>query len=490
MTTQFILTDEPAPYGTRFRYVSEGTCHGPILGQSSIQGNRTHPNITCIGNFPDGHEAILLVSLVSDVSRHPLGYGMHGHTFFGKNVFNGQYIVHLKASNSKISHQLQGVTVIHTKSSDKNDILSGKYIQDMILLKEGIFNYSRLMQKFNSTSTNKQLNLEWFKSQYPEFVAESKIAASNVQYLANQVRLKFDLFIQDVYTRTYSNPPETIISQVVHNTRDKEHKPLHIHRSSRTSGSPMGGDEIFLFCDEFIPKDLEIVFFFDKYPGQIIGNGDFSPSDIHNKCGIVFTTPRLSIIIDDPLRASYCLKRGDMMSNCFEYVFFPHSSIQGHMLNNFESAFPNSESKFNRLTSINWRSDASISHLHGILPNVLPNSLTNQLTHNSNRNDPQEVPMESEIMSCLNEPVYNNFTLNTHSSDTQNHSALEYSNDTQLSHYISGLESQHQPLSNALYSNSDPSSVSPQFYAMYQNSPNSNFSSESNVSQRSVPRQF
>ena len=468
MTTQFILTDEPAPYGTRFRYVSEGTCHGPILGQSSIQGNRTHPNVTCIGNFPDGHEAILLVSLVSDVSRDPLGYGMHGHTFFGKNVFNGQYIVHLKALNSQFSHQLQGVTVIHTKSSDKNDILSGKYIQDMILRKEGIFDYSRLMQRFNSTSTSKQLNIEWFKLQYPEFVSESNFLASNVQYLANQVRLKFDLFIQDSNTLTYSNPPEAIISQVVHNTRDKEHKPLHIVRSSCTSGSPMGGDEIFLFCDEFIPKDLEIIFFVENQPEQIIGRGDFSPSDIHNKCGIVFTTPRLSLITNDPIRASYCLKRGDMISNCFDFVYLPQLYFQEHVRNNVESAFPNTELKFSGLTSCNWRSDISNLPFHGMLPNVLPNSLTNQLGHQSIRTDTQEiVPMESEMINCFNEPVYNNFLQNTQASDNQNHPVLKFPND-QISQYNSGLESRHPSVSNPLYTNSGLSSASPQFCPIYQ----------------------
>ena len=447
MTTRFIFTDEPAPYGTRFRYVSEGTCHGPILGQSSIQGNRTHPNVACYGNFPDGQEAILLVSLVSDVTRDPSGIGIHGHTFFGKNVFNGQYIVHLKASNSQFTHQLQGVTVIHTKSSDKNDILSGKYIQDRILQREGIYNYSILMQKFNSTTTTKQLNLEWFRSNYQEFLSESKIVASNVQYLANQVRLKFDLFIMNIYTRNYSNPPETIISQVVHNTRDKEHKPLQINRSSRTSGSPLGGEEIFLFCDEFIPKDLEVVFFVEKLPDQRIGNGEFSASDIHNKCGIAFTTPRLLININNPLRTNYCLKRGDMQSNWFDFVYIPDFPYH-----------PEPELKFQPLTSFDWRSDVPNLPFHDMLPNVLPNSLSNQYPHPSIIADPQEIlPMESGIMGC--------------------HPGLDYLDDAHIPRYIPGSEPLPPPIPNTLFSNTDPSSASPQYYPMYQNPPNNNYSS-------------
>ncbi|KAI6646872.1 Nuclear factor NF-kappa-B [Oopsacas minuta] len=417
ITSQFLFTDEPAPYGTRFRYVSEGTCHGPILGQSSIQGNRTHPNVTCIGNFQDGLKAILLVSLVSDVSRDPLTYGMHGHTFFGKNVYNGQYIAQLTASDSKFNHQLQGVTVIHTKSSDKNSILSGKYIQDIILSRRGICDYSRLMKLHNSTCTTMQLNLQWLQTEYPEFVSDSKIAASNVQYLANQVRLKFDLFIQDEYTGLYTNPPKTILSQVVHNTRDKEHKPLHIQRSSRSSGSTMGGEEIFLFCDEFIPRDLEVVFYSEEYPGQIIGYGKFSPADIHNKCGIVFKTPPLLHSINIPLRTNFCLKRGEMSSNCFNFLFNP--LIQHNVpFQDFGSLY--SEPIFSPLKTLPWKSD-SPGKIH-----------------------PQEMPMESfPSAQLINTHEYQNY--DHYSQDINPNNSSHYSPFLSKISQVSGLENQSNP---------------------------------------------
>ena len=433
MAASFNFTDEPAPYGTRFRYVSEGTCHGPILGQSSIQGNKTHPGISCYGMFKDGHEAILLVSLVSDISRDPLTYGIHGHTFFGRNVYNGQYIVDLKASNFKFNHQLQGVTVIHTKAADKNDILTGKCIQDMVLYRTGILEYSRLMQIYNSTSTTKQLNLDWLKSEFPEFLAESKILASNVQYLPNQVRLKFDLFIQDENTGLFTNPPKTILSQVVHNTRDKEHKPLHIRRCSRTSGSHMGGEEVFLFCEEFIAKDLEIVFYIGDVPGQIIGHGILSPTDIY-KGGIVFKTPRLQHSISDNLQTIFCLKRGEMLSNCFRYVFCP--SVQ-HVDTNYSF-----DPTFHQFKTINWHPDSNsnssqiasndtLDHLHisqpqlsagdshemhveSYTPTLIPNDERHYLydRHDMNTNNtilfnqftPDQVPPFQELTN----PLYHN----------------------------------------------------------------------------------
>ena len=436
MASNFNFIDEPASYGTRFRYVSEGTCHGPVLGQSSIQGNKTHPSISCNGMFKDGHEAILLVSLVSDVSRVPLTYGMHGHTFFGRNVYNGQYIVDLKATNYKFSHQLQGVTVIHTKAADKNDILTGKCIQDMILYRTGIFEYSRLMQTYNSTSTTKQLNIEWLKSEFSEFIADSRILASSVQYLPNQVRLKFDLFIQDENTGLFSNPPKTILSQVVHNTRDKEHKPLHIRRCSRTSGSHVGGDEVFLFCEEFIAKDLEIVFFIGDFPGRIIGHGIFSPTDIY-KGGIVFKTPCLEHIISDNLHTNFCLKRGEMLSNSFGFVYYP--PVQ-QVESNY-SFDPN----FHQFKPINW-------HLNS-------NSSTSQVALNDTL-DHHHVSQPQLFTRDSHEMHVENYTPTLNPNDDAHylyHPQAMNNNNTILSNQFSpDQDPPSQELANPLYHNLEP----------------------------------
>lgn len=366
MDATFIIVDQPAAYGTRFRYVSEGTCHGPILGQSTTPGNRTHPTIRCNGNFTDGQDAILLVSIISDDPRDPLSYGMHGHTFFGRNVYNGQYIAEIQANSGIFSHQLQGVTIIHTKGADKNDVLSGKYIQDILLQKEGIQNYKTLMDRNNGTTTTDQLNLNWFYQQFPNFVSESKYEAAHVQYLANQVRLKFDIFIKNPYTQSFSNPPLTVLSQIVHNTRDREHKPLHIQRCSRTSGSPNGNEEVFLFCDEFISKDLEVCFYHGQFPGEYIGKGSFSPTDIHNKSGLVFKTPSLKRSINVPLLTHFCLKRSDMSSNSFDFTYYPLPPERYRQFPESSEIYTLQNSP--QLKSFDMRPEMS---LEGILPNSL-----------------------------------------------------------------------------------------------------------------------
>ena len=432
MAAVFTFTDEPAPYGTRFRYVSEGTCHGPILGQSSLQGNKTHPSIRCHGMFKDGHEAILLVSLVSDVLRDPLTYGMHGHTFFGRNVYNGQYIVDLQASNCQFNHQLQGVTVIHTKAADKNDILTGKCIQDMILFRTGILEYTRLMQTYNSTSATKQLNLDWLKSEFPKFLSDSRILASSVQYLPNQVRLKFDLFIQDENTGLFTNPPKTILSQVVHNTRDKEHKPLHIRRCSRISGSALGGEEVFLFCEEFISKDLEIVFYIGDNPGQVIGHGQFSPTDIY-KGGIVFKTPRLQHSIHENLQTNFCLKRGEMLSNCFMFVFCP--SVQ-HLESNYSF-----EPTFHQFKPIKCHHDSNSSSSQ---------ILSNDALEHLNISQPQLPTGDSREIHV------SGHNLNDHRQYHYHRQVMDTSNNILSNQFNPDQETEFRELANPLYQDLEP----------------------------------
>lgn len=63
---------------------------------------------------------------------------------------------------------------------------------------------------------------------------------------------------------------------------------LKICRMDRSSGSTLGGEEVYLLCDKVQKEDIEVRFFEMNSAGEVVweGFGDFGPTDVHRQVKI------------------------------------------------------------------------------------------------------------------------------------------------------------------------------------------------------------
>ncbi|CAB3236847.1 unnamed protein product [Arctia plantaginis] len=106
----------------------------------------------------------------------------------------------------------------------------------------------------------------------------------------NIVRLKFSA--HDVQTDKEICAP--VFSEPIFNMKSAATNNLKIVRMSRFSGSPSGGDDVFIFVEKVNKKHVSICFFeLDETGKRRIweGVGQFTPSDVHHQYAIAFRTP-------------------------------------------------------------------------------------------------------------------------------------------------------------------------------------------------------
>ena len=276
------VVKEPLQRGYRFRYMCEGSAHGPIPSESSTKENKSYPTIR-IDHCPP-HAAIYLhVSLCTESKED-----VHMHNLHGKHVFNGEYMEILKVNEQgSVIHSIQGISILQTKNQNKNEVLGCKLAQVELLSKNGIIEYKNMMTSW--ALPNSEFNSSCFRNSIPNmqdyFNQASLTTAAN-----NVVRLKFRAFLVD-----FSGPLNPLISysKPIFDCKVPATALLKIQRISRVSGSMDGGDEVFLICDKIERNDIEVVFYLENENGgrQLIGHGTFSPSDVYHQFIIVFKTP-------------------------------------------------------------------------------------------------------------------------------------------------------------------------------------------------------
>uniref|UniRef100_A0A8C8EH35 RHD domain-containing protein n=1 Tax=Oncorhynchus tshawytscha TaxID=74940 RepID=A0A8C8EH35_ONCTS len=105
----------------------------------------------------------------------------------------------------------------------------------------------------------------------------------------NIVRLKFTAYLQDS-NGGFSRALKPVVSNPIYDSKSPNASNLKISRMDKTSGSVLGGDEIFLLCDKVQKDDIEIRFY-EEDDGSWEAFGDFSPTDVHKQYAIVFKTP-------------------------------------------------------------------------------------------------------------------------------------------------------------------------------------------------------
>ena len=289
---------EPLQRGYRYRYMCEGSAHGPIPGETSTKENKTYPTIR-VDNCPPNAVIYLHVSLCTELNEE-----VHMHNLHGKSVFNGEYLEMLKANERGVLvHSIQGISILQTKNPNKNEVLGCKLAQSEILGLKGIIEYMELMTRW--TQPNTEFNSSNFRKAIPNLqdyinLAGSMTAANNV------VRLKFRAYVDSL------GPFHPLIahSKPIYDCKTPSTALLKIHRISRCSGSMAGGDEVFLLCDKIERNDIEVIFYIERDGSrEFIGNGTFSPTDVFRQFVIIFKTPSCARYSAHTVEAKVCIRR-------------------------------------------------------------------------------------------------------------------------------------------------------------------------------------
>ncbi|KAI6649899.1 Nuclear factor NF-kappa-B [Oopsacas minuta] len=426
------ICEQPLQKGYRFRYLCEGSAHGPITGATSTKDKKTFPTIKIEQCLPNT-TVYLHVSLCAEDSEE-----VHMHNLHGKSVFNGEYLEELRPNNrGDVIHSIQGISILHTKIQDKNEILGCKLAQCELLRQQGISQYIGMMTGWTKHHT--QFDVSRFKKEIPNlqvFVnhAGSMSAANNV------VRLCFRAYVacngQIVQLREYSNP--------IYDCKASATAPLKIHRISRISGSMEGGEEVFLICDKIERHDIEVIFYSEQGE-KIIGNGTFSGTDVYHQHVIVFKTPQCRSHGQCEVNAKVCIRRKKNPSDQslpFDFTFTMPPTLYSRQEIPMDTNF---ETYYHQPTQFLTASGVPNYQLHNItdMPsdiNYSSNSSYSQYPHNTPipfhpsyipqpDNTPHIPPLQSQDYSSTPSPFYQHDMQRSHQSPYSGPRASNSSHD-------------------------------------------------------------
>uniref|UniRef100_A0A671QYX2 Nuclear factor NF-kappa-B p100 subunit-like n=1 Tax=Sinocyclocheilus anshuiensis TaxID=1608454 RepID=A0A671QYX2_9TELE len=143
----------------------------------------------------------------------------------------------------------------------------------------------------------------------------------------NIVRLKFTAYLQDS-NGSFTRALKPVVSNPIYDSKSPNASNLKISRMDKTSGSVLGGEEVFLLCDKVQKDDIDIRFYEEEDDGGWEAFGDFSPTDVHKQYAIVFKTPPYRCTdITRPVTVFLQLKRkkGGDCSEPKQFTYIPHN---------------------------------------------------------------------------------------------------------------------------------------------------------------------
>nr|XP_014340475.1 PREDICTED: nuclear factor NF-kappa-B p100 subunit [Latimeria chalumnae] len=291
-----VILEQPKQRGFRFRYGCEGPSHGGLPGASSEKGKKTFPTVQ-IRNY-EGH-AKIEVDLVNHMDSNLL----HAHSLVGKHCTDdGICIVHVGPKD--MTAQFCNLGILHVTKKDVLNTVINKIKKQ------------RLRERGHST--------------YREFTVEEnakikKEGADMKMYMdLSIVCLRFTAYLPDS-SGQYVLPLKPVVSVPIHDSKAPGASNLKISRMDKTAGSVLGGDEVYLLCDKVQKDDIEVRFFENEAEGWQ-AFGQFSPTDVHKQCAIVFKTPPYyRTTIDKPVTVFLQLKRkrGGDASEPKQFTYYP-----------------------------------------------------------------------------------------------------------------------------------------------------------------------
>uniref|UniRef100_A0A4W5P250 Nuclear factor of kappa light polypeptide gene enhancer in B-cells 2 (p49/p100) n=1 Tax=Hucho hucho TaxID=62062 RepID=A0A4W5P250_9TELE len=233
------ILEEPKQRGFRFRYECEGPSHGGLPGASSERNRRTYPTVK-VSNY------VGIARVEVQLVTHSDPPQVHAHSLVGRHCCTESGTCSVDVG----PNELTAHTWINLMKPTPSLCLSLTDAEEQAILREA-----------NELGRIMDLNI---------------------------VRLKFTAYLQDS-NGGFSRALKPVVSNPIFDSKSPNASNLKISRMDKTSGSVLGGDEIFLLCDKVQKDDIEIRFY--EEDGSWEAFGDFSPTDVHKQYAIVFKTP-------------------------------------------------------------------------------------------------------------------------------------------------------------------------------------------------------
>ncbi|XP_055774219.1 nuclear factor NF-kappa-B p100 subunit-like isoform X1 [Salvelinus fontinalis] len=254
------IIEEPKQRGFRFRYECEGPSHGGLPGASSERNRRTYPTVK-VSNY------VGIARVEVQLVTHSDPPQVHAHSLVGRQCCTESGICSMDVGPNDLTAQFSNLGILHVTKRGVGEVLC-KRLRDEKRRQGG--------QHYHFTEAEEQ--------------AIGRVAKELGKVMdLNIVRLKFTAYLQDS-NGGFSRALKPVVSNPIYDSKSPNASNLKISRMDKTSGSVLGGDEIFLLCDKVQKDDIEIRFY-EEDDGSWEAFGDFSPTDVHKQYAIVFKTP-------------------------------------------------------------------------------------------------------------------------------------------------------------------------------------------------------
>uniref|UniRef100_A0A673X5A5 Nuclear factor of kappa light polypeptide gene enhancer in B-cells 2 (p49/p100) n=1 Tax=Salmo trutta TaxID=8032 RepID=A0A673X5A5_SALTR len=253
------ILEEPKQRGFRFRYECEGPSHGGLPGASSERNRRTYPTVK-VSNY------VGIARVEVQLVTHSDPPQVHAHSLVGRHCCTESGKCSVDVGPNELTAQFSNLGILHVTKKGVGEVLF-KRLRDEKRRQRG--------QHCHFTDAEEQAILR-------EANELGRIMDLNI------VRLKFTAYLQDS-NGGFSRALKPVVSNPIFDSKSPNASNLKISRMDKTSGSVLGGDEIFLLCDKVQKDDIEIRFY--EEDGSWEAFGDFSPTDVHKQYAIVFKTP-------------------------------------------------------------------------------------------------------------------------------------------------------------------------------------------------------
>uniref|UniRef100_A0A4W5P831 Nuclear factor of kappa light polypeptide gene enhancer in B-cells 2 (p49/p100) n=1 Tax=Hucho hucho TaxID=62062 RepID=A0A4W5P831_9TELE len=254
------IIEEPKQRGFRFRYECEGPSHGGLPGASSERNRRTYPTVK-VSNY------VGIARVEVQLVTHSDPPQVHAHSLVGRQCCTESGTCSMDVGPNDLTAQFSNLGILHVTKRGVGEVLC-KRLRDEKRRQRG--------QHYHFTDAEEQA------------IGREAKELGKIMDL-NIVRLKFTAYLQDS-NGGFSRALNPVVSNPIYDSKSPNASNLKISRMDKTSGSVLGGDEIFLLCDKVQKDDIEIRFY-EEDDGSWEAFGDFSPTDVHKQYAIVFKTP-------------------------------------------------------------------------------------------------------------------------------------------------------------------------------------------------------
>uniref|UniRef100_A0A1B6J8B0 RHD domain-containing protein n=1 Tax=Homalodisca liturata TaxID=320908 RepID=A0A1B6J8B0_9HEMI len=274
MSKAYLKIIEQPHAGFRFRYKTEmqGT-HGAIFGtQSQKNRSKSFPKVKLCNykHRPGDNQPFIRCTLFTgdpDVAKRT----HHVHRLVCKmtgTVRDDPHDIQVKAPDY-VAH-FQQMTILYTKKED----------QLAVLLEKKQYHTRR---RYTDIRNNYDFPIEELRAKCVEEIKSINfhVACLRFEALVDNGKGKYIPLCPPVY------------SNIINNLKNPQTSELKICRMDQCMGPCQGGQEIFMFVEKVVKKNIKVKFYEEDENSDVIWEdyAEFRPEDVHHQYGIVFKTP-------------------------------------------------------------------------------------------------------------------------------------------------------------------------------------------------------